>query len=87
MDVVVQRHTSAALPPGKRPVGRLIGGSVTPGPVLTRAENLALTWILSLDRSAHGELLYRLSYRPTVFHRVLHIAPPTSTQLITEDRM
>jgi len=58
-----------------------------PGPVWTGAEDLTLPGFLSLDHSAHSELLYLLRYWSTIFHPNSHIAPPTSIQLSTEHRM
>jgi hypothetical protein len=57
------------------------------GLVRTGEEDLTLSGILSLVSSAHSELLYRLRYRPTIFHPTSHIGRPTSTELSTEDRM
>jgi hypothetical protein len=49
--------------PGNDPVPIVQEAGWAPGPVWTGAENVALTGILSPDRPAHSELLYRLSYR------------------------
>ena len=57
-----QRHTPAALPPGKIP-GIVWEAGWAPGPVWTGTENLATTGIRSPDRPARSESLYRLSYR------------------------
>jgi len=57
MRVGGQRHTTAALAPGRTPV--LI---VQSGPLWTGAENLAPTGIRSPDHPARTESLYRLSY-------------------------
>ena len=56
MGVGGQRHTPAALPPGKTryPLYRRL--------VRKGAENLASTGIRSPDRPARSESLYRLSY-------------------------
>jgi hypothetical protein len=56
-----QRHTAAALPPGKTRY-LFIGDWVLPGFVWTGAENLANTGIRTTDRPARSEPLYRLSY-------------------------
>jgi len=58
-----------------------------PGPVRTGAEDFTLSGFLSVNISAHSELLYRLRYPPTIFHPTSHIAPRTSTEYSTEDRM
>ena len=55
MGVGVQRHTTAALSPGKKP------GEWASGSVWTGAENLKPTGIWSTDRSARGESVYRVS--------------------------
>ena len=47
---------------GKDPVPILYEAGWAPGPVWRGAENLALTGILSPDRPARSELVYRLSY-------------------------
>jgi hypothetical protein len=62
MVVVGQRHTPAALSPGKRPGTHCIGGWWDPGPVWTGAENLATTEIRFPDSPARSESLYRMSY-------------------------
>ena len=62
MGVGGQRHTPAALPPGKTPYPlyeRLGGPQVQ---AWTGVENLASTGIRSPDLPAHSESLYRLSY-------------------------
>jgi hypothetical protein len=46
----------------KDPVPIVQEAGLAPGPVWTVAESLALTGIRSLDRSAHVQSLYRLSY-------------------------
>ena len=49
--------------PGKDPVSIISEAGWAVGPVWTVVENLALpTWILSPDRPARSESLYRLSY-------------------------
>ena len=53
-----QRHTPAALLPGKGPVTQLQVAGLTPGPVWTGAENLTPTGIRSPDRLARSESLY-----------------------------
>jgi hypothetical protein len=58
-----QRHTPAALPPGKQtryPFYRRLGGAQEP--VWMDAESLAHTGIRSPDRPACSESLYRLSH-------------------------
>ena len=62
MGVGGQRHTPAALPPGKRPGTHWIGGCVGPQGLWTGAENLAPTGIRAPDRPAHSKLVYWLSY-------------------------
>jgi len=49
--------------PGKEPVSIVQEAGWAPGPVWTGAENLAPTGILSPDRLARSQSLYRLSYR------------------------
>jgi len=49
--------------PGKDPVPIVQEAGWAPGPVWTRAENLATTGIRSPDRPVRSESLYRLSYR------------------------
>ena len=56
-----QHHAPAALPPVD-PVPIVQKAEWTPGPVWTRAENLAPTGIRSPDRPARSESLNRLSY-------------------------
>ena len=51
------------LPPGKDPVPIVLEAGWVPGPVWSGAENLATTGILSQDRAACSQPLYRLSYR------------------------
>ena len=64
MGVGGQRHTPAALPPGKDPVPIVQEAGWAPGPVWTGAENLAPpTGIRFPDRPARSESLYRLSFR------------------------
>ena len=48
--------------PGKDPARIVQEAGWAPGPVCTGAENLAPTWILSPDRPARIQSLYRLSY-------------------------
>jgi hypothetical protein len=62
MGVGGQLHAPVALPPGKRPGTHCIGGWFGPRAGLTAAKNLAPTRILSPDRPARSEWLYRLSY-------------------------
>ena len=62
MGVSGQRQAPAALPPGKRPGTLVEEAGWAPGPVWTRAENLAPTGIGSLDSPARNKSLYRLSY-------------------------
>ena len=57
-----QRHAPAALYPGKDPVLIVQVAGWAPGPVWTGAENLTPTGILSPDRPARSQPLYRLSY-------------------------
>ena len=57
-----QRHTPAALLPGKRPSTHYTGTGWAPGPFWTDAENLVHTRFRSPDRPAHSEPLCRLSY-------------------------
>ena len=49
--------------PGEDPVTIVQEARWAPGPVWASAENLAPTGILSPDRPAHSQSLYRLSYR------------------------
>ena len=56
-----QRHTPAALPPGKTRCPYEAGWA--PGPVWTGTKNLGPTGIRSPDRPARSKSLYRLSYR------------------------
>ena len=56
-----QRHTSDALPPGRRTGARCIGGLVGPRAGLDGC--VKCRPILSLDRPGRSESLYRLSYR------------------------
>jgi hypothetical protein len=55
-----QRHTPAALYPGKGPIVQEAGWA--PGPVWTGTENLAPTGIRSLDCPSRIQSLYRLGY-------------------------
>ena len=48
--------------PGKVPVPIVQESGLSPGPLWTGAENLALTGIRSPNRPARSESLYRLSY-------------------------
>ena len=57
MGVGGQRHTPAALPPGKDPVPTVQEVGWAPGPVWTGVENLAPTGIRSPDRPARSESL------------------------------
>ena len=57
-----QRHSPAALNPGKDPVPIVLEAGWVPGPVWTDAENLANTGIRSPDGPARSQSLYRLSY-------------------------
>ena len=57
-----QRHTPAALYPGKEPVPIVEEAGWAPGPVWTGAENLAATGIRSPDRPARSQWLYRPCY-------------------------
>ena len=57
-----QRHAPAALYPGKDAVPIVQEAVWAPGPVWTGAENLAPTGILSPDRPASSQSLYRLIY-------------------------
>jgi hypothetical protein len=62
-----QRHAPVApYPPEKDPVPIVQGAGWAPGPVWTVAENLAPTGILSPDRPARRQSLYRLSYRAVI---------------------
>ena len=62
MAVGGQRHTPAALPPGKRLGTHCIVGCVAQGPVWTGAENLIPNGFRSPDRPARSESLYRLRH-------------------------
>ena len=62
MGVGDQRHAPAALTPWKDPVPIVQEAGWAPGPVWTSAENLAPTGILSQDRPARSESLYRRSH-------------------------
>jgi len=78
-----QRHTPAALPPGKDSVPIVQEAGWAPGPVWTGVENLAPTGIRSPDHPAHSELLYRLSYPgPRVcsfeYNLYCHVSLPTN---------
>ena len=53
---------SGHLTPGKELVPIVQEAVWAPGPVRTRAENLAPTGIQSLDRPARSQSLYQLSY-------------------------
>jgi hypothetical protein len=55
--------------PGKDPVPLIQKAGWTPGPVWTRAENLAPTGIRSPGRPARKQSLYRLSYRAHFYRR------------------
>jgi hypothetical protein len=57
-----QRHTLAALNPGKRPGTHFTGNWWVPGPVWTAEEIFATTGIRSSDRPARSESLYRLNH-------------------------
>ena len=58
-----QRHTPAALPPGQTGYTLYKRLALATGPVCMGAENLAPAGILSQDRPARSESLYRLSCR------------------------
>jgi len=62
MELSGQRHAPAALPPTKDPVPNVQEAVWASGPAWTGAENIAPTGILSADRPARSESLYRLSY-------------------------
>jgi len=62
MTVGVQRHVSAALPPRQRDVTIIHEAGWAPRSVWTGAENLTPTGILSADRSALYQSLYRNSH-------------------------
>jgi hypothetical protein len=62
MGVGVLRHAPAALPSLKRPDIPCLGGWVGPRPVWQGVENLTLTGIRFLDRSARSKSLYQLCY-------------------------
>jgi hypothetical protein len=72
MGVGGQRQAPVALAPGKTQYTLYRG---LDGPVWTCAENLAHTGILSPDRPARSESLYRLCYpgRPNGNTRIFHI--------------
>jgi hypothetical protein len=53
--------------PGKDPVPIVQEAGWGPGPVWTCAKNLASTRIQSLDRPAHSQSLYQLSYPPAMW--------------------
>jgi hypothetical protein len=63
MGVGGQRHAPVAFTPRKDPVPIVQEAGWAPGRVWTGAENLVSTGIRSVDRPAHSESLYRLSYR------------------------
>ena len=67
-----QSHAPTALTPHphprKDPVLTVQEAVWAPGPVWTRAENLASTGIRSTDRPTRSESLYRLSYRGSLMH-------------------
>jgi len=62
-----------SLPPGKDPVTIVQKNGWAPGPVWTRAENLAPTGIRSPDRPARSQSLYRLSHPAHRGRRNLYI--------------
>jgi hypothetical protein len=62
MGVGGQRHAPATFTPRKELVPIVQEAGWAPGPVWMGVENLAPTRIRSLDRPAHNESLYRLSY-------------------------
>ena len=64
MGLCAQRHTPAVLPPGKR-LGTFTGGWVDPRADVGLCRKFHPTGILSSDRLARSELLYRLSYSDT----------------------
>ena len=76
MGVGGQRHTPAALSPGKtrHTLYRRLDGA--PGPVWTDAENLAPTGIRSPDRPARGQSLYR--------HRLLTLRAVTGLVALSD---
>ena len=62
MEMGGQRHSPAALTPGKGPVPIVQEAGWAPGPVWTGAENLDPTGIRSPDHPARSESLYPLRY-------------------------
>ena len=66
-----ERHALVALYPGKDRVRIVQEAGWTPGPVWTGAENLAPTGILSPDRPARSQSLYRLSYLAHVLELIV----------------
>jgi len=73
-----QHHAPAALyPRGKDTVTIVQEAGWAPGPVWTGAENLASTGILSPDRPARSQSLYRLRYPA---HRNLEATPECYVQ-------
>jgi hypothetical protein len=62
MGVGGQRHTPAALPPGKKPGTLCIEGWMGLRDGLNRTENLAPTGIRTPDRPARSASLYQLRY-------------------------
>ena len=69
VDGVGQRHTLAALPPGKTPGTHCTGSWWAPGPAWTAEEVLATTGIRSSGRPARSESLYRLTI---LVHNILY---------------
>ena len=72
MGVAGQRHSSTALPPGD-PLPSVQEAGWVPGPVWTGAENLAPSGILSPERPARSESLYRLRYPGLRKHAIVFI--------------
>jgi hypothetical protein len=64
-----QRHTPAALYPGKDPVPIVQEAGWAPRPVWTGVENLAPTGIRSTNRPARSQSLYRLRYAAHVWYK------------------